>query len=143
MTGYLDRLNDPATTKTQINKLKIDKEITDGWRSNKRCLKSVFTIVPPEVQDRFSLKGQYKMMKFPMAKRFKLKSNLQPSEQKSPSKSRSVRSKVAPPSSTKSQSNQKAVSSLPKGNMMFIRRLASDGNSITYDKSIENHMLYP
>jgi len=27
--------------------------------------------------------------------------------------------------------------------MMFIRRLASDGNSITYDKSIENHMLYP
>ena len=84
--GYLDRINDPTTTEIQINKLKIDKEVQDGWRSNKRCLKSVFTIVPPEVQDKFDLQRQYKMVKFPIAKRFKLKQNFETVEPKSPCK---------------------------------------------------------
>ena len=45
---YLDRMKD--LTKQQLNRIKANKELEHGWRSNQKCLKSVFSIVPPEVK---------------------------------------------------------------------------------------------
>jgi hypothetical protein len=78
-----------------------------------------------------------------MAKRFKLNKNLEQSQHKSPSKTpHQKRKSVLSPSSSKNSTSKKPEVR-PMSTNMFIRRLVSDGNSITYDKTLETSMLYP
>jgi hypothetical protein len=55
----------PAERKAELEKAKLNE-----WRSDAKCLKSVFSILPQELEERAERQRGYKMMAFRRSKRF-------------------------------------------------------------------------
>jgi len=51
-------------------KAEVEQAKLNEWRSNQKCLKSVFSILPQELEERAERQRGYKMMAFRRSKRF-------------------------------------------------------------------------